>query len=122
MATKKLNAAEVLRELAKIRQAIPFLPAEPARRADEGRWKGLQSAEDFEYAAIADAAGSLADELHEAIERVHAEATQKALEVYYAAEELARDPAHAELIPHVQRMREAYERDYGKPIPPKPKT
>jgi len=44
-----------------------------------------------------------------------------AMKVYYAAEELAKDPEHAELIPHVEKMREAYSSFYGKPIPPKPK-
>jgi len=41
-----------------------------------------------------------------------------ALRIYYAAEELARDPANAHLIPHVEAMRRAYEHDYGVPIPP----
>jgi len=42
---------------------------------------------------------------------------REALEVYYAAEELARDPAHADLIPHVEAMRRSHEMDYGLPIP-----
>ena len=45
---------------------------------------------------------------------------RKGLEVYYAAEDLARDPAHAELIPHVEAMRRAHEAQYGRPIPPRP--
>jgi len=44
---------------------------------------------------------------------------REALEVYYAAEELARDPAHADLIPHVEAMRRGHERDYGGAIPPR---
>lgn len=75
--------------------------------------------EDFEYAALADGLESLTRELEAAIDYAHRLAKAKALEIYYAAEELARDPEHAELIPHVARMREAYERDYGVPIPPK---
>jgi hypothetical protein len=39
--------------------------------------------------------------------------------VYYIAEELAKDPAHAELIQHVEAMRKAHEKQYGKVIPPK---
>mgnify|MGYP006137632743 CR=1 FL=1 len=37
------------------------------------------------------------------------------------AEELARDPENAHLIPHVEKMREAYLSSYGRPIPPRPK-
>jgi hypothetical protein len=44
---------------------------------------------------------------------------RQALEVYYATEELARDPANAHLIPHVEAMRRGHERDYGVPIPPR---
>ena len=62
---------------------------------------------------------SLATDVRSAIEYAHAQATEKALQVYYAAEELARDPAHADLIPHVEAMRKAYEKSYGKPIPAK---
>lgn len=88
MITKKLDAAPILRQLAEIRRAIPYLqPGLPPPGVD----------------------GRAPDRLAKA----------KALEIYYAAEELARDPEHAELIPHVARMREAYERDYGVPIPPK---
>jgi hypothetical protein len=39
------------------------------------------------------------------------------MEVYYSAEELARDPANAHIIPHVEAMRAAYEKDFGHPIP-----
>jgi hypothetical protein len=38
-----------------------------------------------------------------AIEHARAVAMEKALAVYYAAEELARDPEHAELIPLVEK-------------------
>jgi hypothetical protein len=78
-----------------------------------------RTAEDFDYAAIADGIESLADELSSALERAHAEAMETAMQIYYATEELAQDPNNTHLIPHVERMREAYERDYGRPIPPK---
>jgi hypothetical protein len=95
------------------------------RPSDEGRLRpeGIQprTAEEFEYAAVAEGLESLADELSTAIDRQHAKATEAALRIYYAAEELARDPEHADLIPRVERMREAYESSYGRPIPPNPK-
>ena len=43
----------------------------------------------------------------------------QAMEVYYAAEELSRDPAHAHLIPLVEDLRATFERDMGYPIPPR---
>jgi hypothetical protein len=46
---------------------------------------------------------------------------QDCLNVYYATEELVKDPANAHLIPHLEAMRKAYEDSYGKPIPPKKK-
>jgi hypothetical protein len=43
------------------------------------------------------------------------------LEIFYAAEEASQDPANAHLIEQVEEMRAAYEREYGRPIPPKEK-
>lgn len=123
MTTKKLDAEPLLRQLAEIRRAIPYLQPGPPPPVTDGRMAnldGMLTEEDFEYAALADGVESLARELEAAIDYAYELAKAKALEIYYAAEELARDPEHAELIPHVERMREAYESDYGVPIPPKP--
>jgi hypothetical protein len=122
MTTKKLDAEPILRQLAEIRRAIPYLqpglppPGVDGRAPDLG---GMLTEEDFEYATLADGVESLARELGAAIDPAYALAKAKALEIYYATEELARDP---ELIPHLARMREAYERDYGVAIPPKDQT
>jgi len=125
MTTKKLDAEPILRRLAEIRKSIPFLDQNPPRPSDDGRLRpeAIQprTAEEFEYAALAEGLESLADDLSTAIERQSAKATEAALRIYYAAEELARDPEHADLIPQVERMREAYESSYGRPIPPNPK-
>jgi hypothetical protein len=43
----------------------------------------------------------------------------QALKIYYAAEELAKDPEHAHLIPYVEQMRAIYRRDFGTDIPKK---
>jgi len=74
---------------------------------------------DFEAVAAADALGALADEIQFFIDRRMEDAYRKALHVYYTAEKLARDPEHAELVPHVAAMRRAHEEQYGKPVPPK---
>ena len=122
---KKMDTEGILRKLAEMRKSIPYI--ESTRPKSDGRTPAIEgfeprTEEEFEYAAIAEALDSLATDLSAAIERKRAEATEKALEIYYAAEELARDPAHAELIPHVEEMRRAYQKQYGKPIPPKPKA
>lgn len=124
MKKKKLDAEPILRELAEIRKAIPWLQPNTPRPESDGRMPDIDGVqawteEDFEYAAVADGLESLAGDLSAALEHARTVATEKALEIYYAAEELARDPAHAELIPHVERMRAAYEKEHGRPIPPK---
>lgn len=121
--TKKLSPEEILAKLAEIRSKIPYLKPAPERDLPSvAAPMGGHSAEldDFEWESVEMAAQSMADELHEAIEEAQAKALAKALEIYYAAEELARDPEHADLIPTVEAMRAAYEKDFGKPIPPKP--
>jgi len=55
------------------------------------------------------------------VERRHQAAYEESLRVYYIAEELAGSGEHPELIPHVEAMRSAHEKQYGKPIPPKKK-
>jgi hypothetical protein len=123
---KPIDAEGILRTLAEMRKAIPFLKHDaPPPTHDEGvmgfNAGGLNpdELEEFNYLAVADGLESLADELSVAIEEKRAQALAQALEIYYAAEELAKDPAHADLIPHVEAMRAAYEKSYGKPIPPK---
>ncbi|HYK04607.1 MAG TPA: hypothetical protein VE974_22840 [Thermoanaerobaculia bacterium] len=44
------------------------------------------------------------------------------LDIYYAAEELARDPEHVHLVEHVEKMRRSYEAEEGRPIPSKEET
>jgi hypothetical protein len=78
-----------------------------------------QAAEDFDLLATADALESLAAKVRAVVEIKEAALYQKALDVYYATEELARDPANAHLKEQVEKMRDAHERQYGKPIPPK---
>jgi hypothetical protein len=73
--------------------------------------------EAFEMETLAEALESFADELSESVEMARQKALEKALEIYYEAEKLAKDPEHADLIPYVEQMREAYRRDFGTDIP-----
>jgi hypothetical protein len=126
---KKLDAEALLRLLEQIRTSIPDKyrdPNRPARPSSgDGRMTALdfqpQTAEDFDLVAAYEGIEATLEEVSASVEYARAKGVQEALKIYYAAEELARDPEHADLIPHVEKMREAYERDFGKPIPPKPK-
>jgi hypothetical protein len=124
-AAKKLDANLILGQLAAIRKKIPYLDeGVPPRQAEDIRTRAtdglpLQTAEDFEWAAVIDGFESLANDVSAVVARKRAEAMEMALRVYYAAEELSRDPEHAHLIEHVEKMRAAYEREFGRPIPPK---
>lgn len=132
MASKKdvpdlppIDAEGILGKLAEIRKSLPrqYMPDKPAAAGHEGRSLGglqPQSMREFDYLAVADGLESLAADLSEASRLAQEKATADALKVYYTAEELAKDPANADLIPHVEKMRQAYQESYGKPIPPNP--
>jgi len=114
-----MNAEAILRKLSQIQGAIPQLP-QPRPEIEIstiGATLEGDALDDFECAAVADALEAMADDLAAAIADARADLFAKCLEVYYAAEELSRDPAHADLIPHVEEMRRAYQQSCGKPIP-----
>jgi hypothetical protein len=68
----------------------------------------------FEMETLADALESFAGELSDSIETAQQKAIAEALEIYYAAEKLAKEPEHAHVIPYVQQMRAIYRRHFGK--------
>lgn len=76
-----------------------------------------QALSDFDGLALADAATALARDIKSYVDHRMEEVYRSALEVYYKAEELSRDPEHAELIAQVEAMRLAHLQQYGKPIP-----
>ena len=122
----KLDAELILGQLAAIRKKIPFLDQGAPRQSEDVRTRStddmpLETEEDFEWAAVLDGVESLANDLTAAIAQKRAALVETVLEIYYAAEEASRDPENAHLIEHVEQMRAAYERDYGRPIPPKGK-
>lgn len=78
-----------------------------------------QAESDFAALAVAEALMALAAKIRAVLARREEELYQKCLTAYYVAEDLARDPQHANLIPHVEALRAAHERDYGFPIPPR---
>lgn len=122
---QKLDANLILGQLADLRKRIPYLDeAASSRPAEDIRTRStdglpLQTAEDFEWAAVIDALESLANDVSAIVAQKRAQALESALRVYYAAEELSHDPEHADLVEQVEKMRAAYEREFGKPIPPK---
>lgn len=78
-----------------------------------------QAETEFELLAAADALETMARQIELVIAQRMEQAYAQALHVYYVTEELSRDPAHAELLPHVEAMRAAHEQQYGYPIPPR---
>ena len=110
---KRFDARPILRKLTALRSSMPRTRG----KRTPGTMRVANRIDDFDHAALADALESLASELRSAIEEARAGMVDQALEAYYAAEELARDPEHAELVPHVEAMRVAYEREFGRGIP-----
>jgi hypothetical protein len=126
MKKKKVDVEGILNTLASIRQQVPFLskaPASAPRKDAAGMATFVPHTEEamelFEMETLADALESFAGDVTHSVETAREEALRQALEVYYAAEELAKDPEHAHLIPLLEQMRESYRRDYGKEIPAK---
>jgi hypothetical protein len=123
MQQQRLNATRILGELARIRSAIPLDGLTPVRKQEHDvRRTEARTMEEFELEAIADAAESLAEDIHAVVEAKTQAMMEKALDVYYAAESLAREPEHAHLIEHVENMRRAYAAQYGRAIPSKEET
>ncbi len=127
---QKIDPAEVMRVVAEASAGFDATLTPEERAALEklsanDRDQGLvystvereQALEDFDLLAAADSLQILADKIQATIERRHRELYEKCLEAYYVAEEMARHPEHAHLVPHVESMRRAHLKDYGKPIP-----
>jgi len=120
MTEKKIDVEGILNTLAAVRKQISHLAAVPPDDAT-GAATLLGTSEEalelFELETLAGALESFASELTDSVETAREEALAGALEIYYAAEELAKDPEHAHLVPIVEQMRESYRRDYGTDIP-----
>jgi hypothetical protein len=123
--TERPDAEAVLQAVAEMRESLPEIPG--GRRSNNTHdghslfpdGEPAETEEDFEWAAVIDALESLTEDIYAVAEHKEAKLIESLLEVYYAAEEAAHDPANAELLPHLQKMRDAYERDFGEPIPPR---
>lgn len=105
--------------LAEMRNSIPGIDQVPAKRSG-GDGRTSFAAEDFDTATLIEALEALAGDISAYVDRKREELYAQALHIYYTFEELARDPANADLIPQLETMRRAYEHDYGRPIPPRP--
>jgi hypothetical protein len=123
-----MNTERLLGELAKVRAAMPLhrirRKLNPKRVSERLNARSLNtlSIEDFELETVADALESMAEETNAVIEALEESMFEQALDIYYAAEELARDPEHANLIEHVEKMRRSYEKEQGRSIPSKEET
>ena len=121
------TAAEVLRAVNAMTEAFQCTVTDDERAALDA--KHATEPETAVYAATSpeealvdftiDALGTLAADMQSVIDGRMQSLYQQALDVYYTAEELARDPEHAHLAAHVEAMRLAHEREYGHPPPPR---
>jgi phosphoglycolate phosphatase-like HAD superfamily hydrolase len=120
MTKQKIDVEGILTTLAAVRKQLPHLATTPPCDAT-GTPTLLGTSEEameiFELETLADALESFAGEISDSIETAQQQAMAGAMEIYYAAEELAKDPEHAHLIPIVEQMRESYRRDFGREIP-----
>jgi hypothetical protein len=120
MTKQKINVEGILNTLATVRKQIPQLTYARHRETASAATLpdgGDDAMEIFEMETLADALESFAGEVSEAVETAQQKAMAQALEIYYAAEKLAKDPEHAHLIPIVEQMRAIYRRDFGADIP-----
>ncbi len=122
-----MNTERLLAELAKVRAAMPLhrirRKLKPKRTSERLNARSLNtSMEDFELETVAEALETMVEETNAVIEALDESLFEQALDIYYAAEELARDPEHAHLIEHVEKMRRSYEAEEGRPIPSKEET
>jgi len=120
MTKQKIDVEGILNTLAAVRKQVPHIANTPPRDTSSAPTllgTTEEAMELFEMETLADALESFAGEVSDSIETAREKALAGALEIYYAAEELSKDPEHAHLIPLVEQMREAYRRDYGRDIP-----
>jgi len=124
---KEESAAEILRVLNDVSEAFSSTMTEAERAALDA--KHANDPESAAYAAgtreeamiefTADALQTLADDMHSVLDARKERLYRQALDVYYAAEELARDPEQAHLTEQVEAMRRAHISEYGYPPPPR---
>jgi hypothetical protein len=92
-----------------------------AREADQPQTVQYAAAsrEDAMVEFAADALRTVADDMDLVLTQRRERFYREAMEIYYTAEELSRQPEHARLIEHVEAMRRAHIAEYGYPPPPR---
>jgi hypothetical protein len=121
----------LLAQLREIHQEMRAISPDSARnaanerRTDEAMKHALATCasadtiQAFELETLSAVLGDLVHEMEVAREQAVSSAVEDCLEIYYKMEELALDPANADLLPSLENMRQAYMEDFGTPIPPR---
>jgi hypothetical protein len=120
-------AAEILRVVNGMSEAFQSTLTDEERAALDARHANepdvaIYTAVSREEATVeftVDALGTVIDDLQSVLDGRAQALYRQALDVYYTAEELARDPEHAHLAEQVEAMRLAHEKEYGHPPPPR---
>jgi hypothetical protein len=120
---KDLDPDDVLAALAEMRTMIPPEFRRTGKDFPEttSRLEG-ETEEDFVWNAAQEATDSFLAEVQAVAQAKRQQLFENALDLYYAMEEASCDPKNAQLLPELERMRAAYLRDYGHPIPAKEET
>ena len=119
---KELDPEDLLAALTEMRTMIPPEFRRTAKDLPEPTRLDGETEEDFLWNAAEEAVDSFHAEVRAVAQARRKQLLERVLDLYYAMEEAARDPQHAELIPQLEVMRAAYLRDYGHPIPTKEET
>jgi hypothetical protein len=123
MLAQKADPQDLLAVLAEARALLPpefrrdgrSLP-EPTSRLDGS------TEEDLLWDALEEAVNSFQDEMTAMVATHKKRLFEAVLDVCYGCEQAIRDPKTAHLIPHVEKLRAAYLRDYGHPISTREET
>jgi hypothetical protein len=119
---QKLDLEPFFQALADARAQLPQLgggppPAPAADAFDAAPLMCDEALEVFELETLGTALESFVTDLSASVNAARDKLLQQSLDVYYAALELSQQPEHAHLREHVENMRAAYRRDFGREIP-----
>jgi hypothetical protein len=121
--TRKLIPPEFRRVMGKTREAQTPLVATATTIDAATPLDAATTLDEFEIATVRETLASVIDELKLLVQAEQQQLLEDALDAYYGIEEAsARDPKNAQLLATLEKLRKAYEKSYGSPVPTKEET